>query len=378
MQINPFILGNRIPEKYFCDREEESMMLVRSIMNQENVVLVSPRRVGKTGLMNHCFNMPEVFNNHIVMYVDILHTTTLKEFIQEIGNAVFRNVARRNDRMMKMFAATVRSLQASFGYDPVNNVPTFDIKLGHIAQPEYSLDEIFEYIEKAEKRCVIAIDEFQQIVNYPEKNIEAILRGRIQRLSNVNFIYSGSERRLMTEMFFSDKRPFFQSATMLHLGVIELPKYADFARKHFEEAGKSIEQAAIEYAYQRYDGITLYLQRMMHDAFSMTKEGETFTKENMKWQSKAYVRQQETRLKEMLSHISEQQKELLYAICEDGIAERITSGEFVRRHNLKSASAVQAALKKLLEYDVVTQNGKQFSISDPLLRIWLRERNSDV
>ena len=106
--------------------------------------------------------------------------------------------------------------------------------------PEYTLDEIFAYLEKADKPCIVAIDEFQQITKYPEKNIEALLKGRIQKLRTTHFIFAGSERRIMNEMFFSDKRPFFQSATLLQLEPISLDVYTEFAVRQFRNAGKDI------------------------------------------------------------------------------------------------------------------------------------------
>lgn len=207
-------------------------------MNQENVVITSPRRVGKTGLVYHCFNRPAVKEQYVTISIDILHTTSFQEFIKELGTAVFNSVAKRSDRLMKMFTATLRSLSGSFGYDPVHNLPTFDVKLGQISTPEYTLDEIFDYLEQADKPCIVAIDEFQQIMKYGETNMEALLRGRIQKLKNSNFIFAGSERRIMNEMFFSDKRPFFQSSALLQLEPIDLSVYTEFAVRHFQEAAR--------------------------------------------------------------------------------------------------------------------------------------------
>ena len=102
----------------------------------------------------------------------------------------------------------MKSLQASFGYDPIQGTPTFDVKLGDLIRPEYTLKEIFDYIDQADQRCLIVIDEFQQITNYPEKNVEATLRTYMQHTSNANFVFAGSQRRIMSEMFGSEKRPF--------------------------------------------------------------------------------------------------------------------------------------------------------------------------
>lgn len=374
MKNNPFILTPMIPEEYFCDLEEETRRLVTTVTNQSNIVLISPRRVGKTGLINHCFEQPEIKDEFITISIDILHTTSFGELILELGNAVFKNVAKRSDRMLAKFTAALRSLRASFGYDPLNGTPTFDIKLGQVSTPDYTLDEILGYLEEADKPCIVAIDEFQQITNYPEKNIEALLRGRIQRLRNTFFIFAGSERRIMNEMFFSSKRPFYLSASLMQLEPIKIENYIAFVKHHFEANNKLINDETITNIYHQWQGITMYMHRILHDAFIIVQEGEECTMQVIEDVTNTYISQNEKRLQEMLAFISPQQKELLYAIAREGVATKLTSAAFVKRNQLKSASAVQSAVKRLLEYDIITQKGHEFSISDPLLSIWLRNR----
>ena len=371
MKRNPFVLSPSIPDELFCDRQEESQSLIKSITNQENVVLTSPRRVGKTGLIFHCFNQNNIKEQYITVSIDILHTTSFQEFILELGSAVFNSVAKRSERLMKYFMTCLRSLSGSFGFDPATGSPTFDIKLGQISMPEYTLDEIFSYLENADKPCIVAIDEFQQILKYQSVNMEALLRGRIQKLQNTNFIFAGSERRIMNEMFFSDKRPFFQSATLLQLEPISLPVYKDFVVHHFHNAGKDIDETAIEWVYKQYDGITMYTHKLFHDAYAETEEGETCTTADIQRISSLLIQQNAKRLQELLTYVSEQQKELLYAIAAERKTSQLTSSAFVKRHHLKSASAVQSAVRKLLEFELITEQSKTYSVSDPLLRIWL-------
>ena len=374
MEINPFIIAGKIPAPYFCDRQDELKRLTRCIQNQENVVLVSPRRVGKTGLINHCFDQPDISEKYITINIDILHTSSLREFILELGAGVYRKVASRSDRLLKLFAATMRSLSASFGYDSVQGTPTFDIKIGDISVPEYTLEEIFNYLEQADRRCIIAIDEFQQIIYYPEKNVEALLRSHIQRLTNANFIFAGSERRVMSEMFYASNRPFFQSATSIQLDPISLPVYTDFVRHHFHKATKKIDAETIEMVYKSFRGVTLYVQRIMHDAYAAIGQGETCTLDLAQQLIEQFVSENATRLREQMAYISEQQKELLYAIHHEGKAERITSSAFIKKHRLRSASAVQSAEKRLLEYDLISKRERTYFISDPLLELWMKQQ----
>ena len=373
--LNPFIVTGKIPNDYFCDRETESAQLVRFLGSQENVVLMSQRRMGKTKLVEHCLDGGNRNKEYVLMTIDILHTSSFCELIQLLGAVVFDTMARRSARMMKLFTATLRSLTASFGYDPVQNTPTFDIRLGDITMPEYTLKEIFEYIEKAERRCIIVIDEFQQVTKYPEKNVEALLRSHIQHLANANFVFAGSQRRLMEEMFFSEKRPFFMSARSLVLEAIPFDTYCDFACHHFQNASKTIDRSAVRVVYDTFLGVTLYLQRIMKDAFNITPVGDTCDEAAVRHLIDDYILECEPRLREQLALITESQKELLYAISEEAEpVKSITAASFIKRHRMKSPSAVQAASKKLLEYDLLTRRDGFYSIADPLMALWLKSR----
>ena len=372
--INPFIVSGKIPEAYFCDRVEESIQLEQSLTNQLNVVLTSSRRMGKTSLVDFVFNKPAISDEYITIFVDILQTTTFREFIFSLGTAVFDAVASRSEKWRKQFVTFMKSLSGSFGYDPIQNTPTFDVRLGDIQLPEYTLREIFQYLESVDKRCLVVIDEFQQITRYPEKNVEEILRTHIQKLSNANFVFSGSRRRLMEEMFFSAKRPFYQSAKPLRLEAINQDVYFDFALTHFQQAGKNISKEAFTYVYETFWGVTLYVQRLMKDAYIETLPGTTCDVDMVKRLTEDYIRENDSHLREQLSFITEAQKELLYAIHAEGQVQSITSSAFNRKHRLRSPSSTQSAALKLLEYDLITRKEKTYSLSDPLMDLWLDRR----
>lgn len=369
--INPFVVSGRIPEEYFCDRKEEASQLLMAMNNQLNVVLTSARRMGKTSLIDYVFNKPEIKDRYITVSVDILHTTTFREFIYTLGTAVFKKVASRNEKMRRLFVTTLKSLSASFGYDPIQNTPTFNIKLGDITNPDFTVEEIFSFLEQADRRCLVVIDEFQQITKYPEKNVEAILRTHIQKMQNANFIFAGSQRRLMEEMFFSSRRPFYQSAKAIKLEPIELRAYTDFVIYHFHQADKNIDSEAIRKVYETFKGVTLYLQRIMKDAYAITPEGELCDVSTINQLADAFIMENDSRMREQLSYITEPQKELLYAIHEEREIISITSAAFTKKHHLKSPSATQSAAIKLLDDDFITRTEKVYRLADPLMELWM-------
>lgn len=370
-ETNPFIVTGKIEPKYFCDRVQESARLVKSITNGNNLVIISPRRMGKTGLIQFCYEKPEIRDTYYTFFIDILHTSSLKEFTYLLGREIYETLLPRSRKMTNLFIQTIKSINGKFGFDPISGTPTFNVELGDIEHPAYTLDEIFRYLASADKPCIVAIDEFQQVTKYPEKNMEALLRTHIQKIQNCNFIFAGSERHMMQEMLLSATRPFYHSADLLELKAILPEIYLPFIAGHFESRNRQIKMEDIEKVYNVFKGHTFYIQKTFNEAFADTSQGETCTLETIQAAIHNMIASNDTIFREILSNIPEKQKELLYAIAKEGEATQITSAEFIKQHNLTSASSVQSAMKKLLEKDFITEINKVFSITDKLFAMWI-------
>lgn len=376
-EINPFIVTGKIEPAYFCDRVSESARLVKLLTNGNNMVIISPRRMGKTGLIQFCYEKPEIKNDYYTFFIDILHTSSLKEFTYILGKEIYQTLAPRSKKMASLFVQTLKSISGKFGFDPLTGLPAFNVELGDIERPEYTLEEIFTYLAVADKYCIVAIDEFQQIAKYPEKNIEALLRTHIQKIANSNFIFAGSERHMMQEMFLSSARPFYHSADILELNAIVPEIYIPFIVDHFCARGRKIETETVERVYNLFKGHTYYIQKTFNEAFADTPQNDECTLKDIRITIDNMIAGNATIFREILSNIPEKQKELLYAIAKDGEAERITSGEFIKRHNLASSSSVQSATKKLLEKDLITEINKTFSVTDKLFAMWINQVYGD-
>ncbi len=368
---NPFIVTGKIEPEYFCDRITESAKFIKSIVNGNNLVIISPRRMGKTGLIQFCYDNHEIINEYYTFFIDILHTSSLREFTYLLGREIYETLLPKNRKMSDLFIRTLKSISGKFGFDPITGTPTFNVELGDIDRPEYTLDEIFQYLADADKPCIVAIDEFQQIAKYPEKNIEALLRTHIQKLRNCNFIFAGSERHMMQEMFTSAARPFYHSADILELKAIAPKIYIPFIVGHFEKRNRQISAENVGKVYKLFKGHTYYIQKTFNEAFADTPDGEECTLEIIRSAIDNMISSNDTIFREILSNIPEKQKEVLYAIAKDDQAERITSTYFIKRHSLSSASSVQSAVKKLLEKDTITEINKVYSVTDKLFAMWI-------
>lgn len=369
---NPFILGHRISRPYFCDRIEEEKTLIASIRNERNVVLISPRRMGKTSLIYISLHeSTEIENEYLTFFFDILQTNSLAEFTFLLGKAIFDKLRKNSESGLRGFLAALKSIKGTFGFDPFTGTPTFNLQLGDIQNPEYTLEEIFGFLERSERTVIVVIDEFQQISKYPEKNVEALLRTYIQRMNNATFIFSGSEKTLLQEMFVSSKRPFYNSADIMHLDPIEQDIYVDFAQELFINRGKVLVPEPVRWVFNLFEGNTFYLQRTMNGAFAETDKGDMCGEEHIRRSVKGMLAANEVMYREILSNISISQKALLLAIAKDKIAKSPLSGTFIKRHSLPSASSVQSALGILLKNGIIAKEEDSYRINDPLLRIFI-------
>ena len=368
--INPFFIGKYIGDHYFCDREKDTQALVKHIINGRNIALISPRRLGKSGLIHHTFNRPEIKDSYITIYVDIYSTQNLAEFAKALSEAIIRTIKIEKSWPEK-FLAFMKSLKLGFKIDSISGEPAIDICVGDIEFPEKTVRELFEYLEILPRPCVLAIDEFQQIREYPEKGIEAYIRTIVQGCPHTSFIFCGSKRHIMTDMFFSPSKPFFQSVISQSLHPIPMDVYIDFAGRLFAERGKFLDKFAAEVVYKMFDGCTWYIQMMMNEMFALTEKGSVCTTEYIDFAWDNIIMSQEDRYQSILYHLAPKQKQILYAIAKDGKAANITSSDFIKRHRLVSASSVQAAMKPLLKHDIVTCEEGTFRIYDYFFAAYL-------
>lgn len=369
---NPFITSGYVSADYFCDRRQESERLVREVINGNNLALVSTRRMGKTGLIRHCFQFPEIKQNYYTFFIDIYDSRSLRDLVFALSKEILEGLKPVGKKALQSFWESMKSLQASISFD-VNGMPSLNLGLGDIQNPNNTLDEIFRYLEKANKPCLVAIDEFQQITGYVEGNVEATLRTYVQHCNNARFIFAGSQRHVMGNMFLTASRPFYQSVSMMHLESIPLEEYVAFARSHFEQAGKGIEEGVVEKIYQRFEGVTWYIQKVLNALFDMTAERGVCDVKMVPEAIRQIIDSFRYTYSEILFRLPEKQKELLIAITKEEKAKAITSGTFIKKYKLASASSVQSALKGLLEKEFVTLEMGVYQIYDRFLGIWLKE-----
>lgn len=369
---NPFLTFGYNGPDYFCDRVEETRRLTSLLTNGNHVALMSPRRMGKTGLIKHCFSQPQLQKDYYLFIVDIYATKSQAEFSYQLGRSILSVLKSKGRKSWERFVQAVSSLRTGITLDALGQ-PSWNLEIGDIQSPQMTLDEIFQYLAKADKPCLVAIDEFQSIIDYPEKNVEALLRTHIQDCSNAWFVFSGSKRHMMGEMFSSPARPFYQSASTMSLKPIPLAAYTQFIKHHFEAGGLSISEVAIEYLYRQFDGTTWYIQKICNEVFAAADAGRPCDIGDIDAAIDYATAEKEDTFQDLMSRLTAKQKSLLTALARAGRNARPTSEEFIKKYRLTTASTVQRSLSALQEKDIVTNENGTYFIYDYFLNHWLNK-----
>ena len=369
---NPFVTKGYAGPEYFCDRVKETSQLVELITNGNNMALISPRRVGKTDLIRHCFQQREIKDRYYTFHIDIYATSSLRDFVNVFGRAILDELKPKGKVVWDGFLQVLRSLRSEITYD-VNNFPTWSLGLGDIEYPETTLDEIFSYLAKADRPCLVCIDEFQQILKYTDSpNIEATLRTYMQKCINATFIFSGSKRHLMGKIFTSPSRPFYQSVLIMNLKPIPVEKYVEFAQMQFEKYGKSVDGAVIEEVYKRFDAVTSCVQRLLNVLFLKTLPAQQCTVDMIDGAEEYILDMFSETYSDLLDKLPEKQREVFVAIAKEGSAKGITGKQFVNRHHRQTVSVVTAAVRSLVDKYLITEDKGAYMVYDPFFALWLR------
>ena len=338
------------------------------LTNGNHTALISPRRMGKTGLIHHCFAQKEIQDYYNTFLIDIYATKNLQDMVYRMGQSIVNRLKPRGQSAIDGFLRFVTSLRTGISFDGQGNA-SWNIGLGDIKSPDFTLEEIFNYLKESDRKCIVAIDEFQAISNYPEHNVEELMRTYVQQCRNAVFVFSGSQKSMMSEMFSSPARAFYQSVSLMFLKSVALPEYETFARRHFKNTGKQIADGVVKAIYERFDGTTWYLQKVLNQLFA-TKDIVTVS--DVDQAVEQIINQNEEAYKDVLYQLTTRQRDLLVAVGREGKARQITGMSFVKRHHLSSASSVQKSAQALQERQLLTHQQGIYEIYDKFMSEWLR------
>lgn len=370
---NPFVIKSYESKELFCDREEELQLMLRNCINNTDMTLISQRRMGKTGLILRLFDelretRPEIHT----IYLDIFASRSIDDFIKLLAEAIMKSFQPKTsigDKLMTF----IKSLRPQLSFDNITGEPQLQIAYQTAHEKEYTLRGLLDFLDSQNEHIVIAIDEFQQIRDYPEKNMEALLRTYIQQTHHLTFIFCGSKKHLMADIFSNEKKPFYNSTAFVSLDKISEVSYAAFIRRLLDERGRSITDEALQFILEWTRRHTYYTQQVCHTVFA--NESTNITIDDVKCACLQLMKQGETVFLQYRQMLTDKQWNYLIAVAKEGSVQQITASEFLKKHNIGTPSTsrrlADALCEKGLLNDDITLDGTTYSVGDVFLSRWM-------
>jgi uncharacterized protein len=371
--VNPFLINTYVAPEYFCDRETETQTLINNIKNQSNTAFFAQRRLGKTALIQHTFHLLRP-KKTVCIYLDIYATLGLKELANQMANAIYKEFPPEKS-IGKRFMEAIKVLRPVISFDELSGAPELSLDITKAKQFEKTIPQLLQFLDEQHVKVVIAIDEFQQILNYPEQNVEAILRTAIQPLKHINFIFCGSNQHLMHQIFNNGKRPFYASTKNINLQKIDPKLYGAFIKKHFELHKFKINQESIDLILELTYGHTYYTQLLCHELFA---GGATVIKKsNILLALGVILMDNQGTYFQYRNLLTAAQWNLLKALAKEGKVSQPYSQNFIYNYRLGNAAGVKRSLESLLEKEMIYHNISEplayYEVHDKFLLRWLQK-----
>ncbi len=344
--------------------------MIRNVKGGNSTTLIALRRLGKTALIKHLFH--HLRSNHLTIYLDILATESINELLNQFSAAILSQLSEQSTPGKKAWTF-IRSLRPVISYDGLQGIPVVTVR----SSPEESrksIHELFSILESHSRPVVIAIDEFQQILEYPEGQTDAWLRSVVQDLKNVCFIFSGSQQHLMNELFMNPSRPFFRSTQFIKIGKIPSSPYNEFIESKFREKSRSIAPGTVQEMLDWADHYTYYVQLLCNRTF--ISSGKRIDPDHWKLEASRILKEQEFVFFGYRDMLTKPQWNLLKAVARDGVVKQPTSADFISRHRLGNPATVLRSLKSLQKMELIYRESDEagipfYGIYDVLFRRWM-------
>lgn len=373
--INPFPVTGYHGPAYFCNRQTETKRLHDNARNGVHSTLLSIRRMGKTGLLNHLFHKLNARRDIYCIYVDIYATLNQTDLLGQLSTAILQTFPPRKG-IGKQVMEFITALRPVISYDNLTGKPEVSFHFAQTRQQEQSLSSLLRFLDSLDRPVLLAIDEFQQIATYPEKNTEALLRTLIQPLRNTRFVFSGSSEHVLMEMFSSNKRPFFGSAQLVELKQIPQAEYAIFIRQHFANSRRKIDDPSLQFICEWTKLHTYYTQVLCNRLFAdgHTKIDLGITQATCS----QLLKEQEAHFYQYRNLLTAIQWQTLLAIAKEDKLYQPHARNFITKYKLGTPSNVKRSLEALLSKEMIYQDqdssGNYYRVYDCFLARWLERQ----
>jgi AAA+ ATPase superfamily predicted ATPase len=359
---NPFSYSDYVIGEAFCNREKEQKDLIYFAQNSQNVLLYSHRRMGKTSLVHQVIRTLKKTKPTVKsVYIDLYGSLDENDFIDAVLTG-FMQIESKIERVLKQMAG----LKVTGSIDPVTNLPTLSASINPREKPEYlekALAILVSYSKK--QKLLVVFDEFQEVAKYSEEGFEKRLRKIIQGHRNISYIFSGSQKHILIEMFDSAKRAFYKMTRSYPLKNIELQHYIDWAQQLFRKKRVKIDKEIIIDIVERCDYQPIYIQQFLFDLW----RSDAVDLAVLDPIEKSIISSQKAQFIILWDLLTQNQKKALRLLAETG-GEGIYAAEQLQRVGFNSGSVLQRAIMSLVEKEILAKNGT-FQFQDAMLKKWV-------
>jgi hypothetical protein len=361
---NPFEYQRIVVGKTFVDREEEMKTLIKGLLSRENMLLYSPRRLGKSSLLQEV--LLRIKDQCIVIYVDLWECLTEVEIAEKLATGIINAAFTK----MEKAAATLKeALTSTRPLITLESDGSIGLKLEYIEKDKTLKETLYlieKIAEKRKKKIIIVIDECQVITEFEGNRIEKLFRTVIQQQRLVTYVFSGSKQHVLKAMVNQKTRPFYRQLRPMTLGPIPIEAFTPFIKKGFSKIAH-IDDKAIEEIYLFTGGNPQRTQQVCHFLFARAQEGKKPTSEQVKRVVTDLCLTLDKEFEDELDSIKNiRQRRILKALALD-MTEKPLSADFIKKHTLGPSSSVQTALKMLVEKGVLDES---YHFIDPLFENW--------
>lgn len=371
MENKPFIFGVATSGDNFTDRKSETARLLANFKHGINTVLVSPRRWGKTSLVQKVCNLAKSDDLKVV-YLDIFSCRSDREFYDAFASAVLKQTSTKWNEWVenaKQFLSRITP-KISFGTDPMTD---FSVSL-ELNPKSDDITEILQLPEKiAQKkgcRIVICIDEFQQIAEFSDsKNFQKRLRTIWQLQKSVSYCLFGSKKHLMNELFEKKSLPFYKFGDAIYLQKIPTADWVDYICGRFEATGKSISPELAQKVCDTVENHSSYVQQLAWLIWVNTEK--VATEKDFEEAYKDILDQNTPLFEKQTENLSAYQINFLKAVI-NGVHKELSTQEVIQKYRLGSSANVATIKRALIKKELIETEKREVIISDPLLKFWLQ------
>lgn len=374
--VNPFSFDKEASGEGFCNREKEIEELLGDIRSCHNVIIFSQRRYGKTSLIKKLLDLAKQ-EEFLTVYVDLYHILSEENFVIAYAKAMASGTQEGSvEKIFQTIKTLFSSLRPKITLD-AEGKPEFTFGLERGRDPVMDIEDVLEsvkkYSEQKNKKAVVVFDEFQQIGQLKQaRRIEGLLRSHIQTHRNICYIFMGSKKHLILDLFSDPARPFYQSAKMFPLGKIASKDLEAFVFQRFRSTGKHVSKVLSARLVKICESHPYYVQYVSHSLWEITSVDSTITDQDLDEAIGITISRTSPRYESVWELLPLRQKQALIALANLTPNEKLFSGAVVQKYGLASAPTFRKALKGLVEKSLADRDQDKFSIVDVFFKRWIQ------